>query len=82
VDAGTRRLKLYALEAMHDLRLSPAEQEACAVPGAGERRPDFPRNLETDYFRRGVRAEEIFFSFSREGAIGVVRSFLADSGDD
>jgi LmbE family N-acetylglucosaminyl deacetylase len=68
--------KLFALEAMHDLRLSPAEQATYDLPGV-KRRDDYPRVPEVDYFRRGVRSEEVFFVFSRGGALGVVRSFLA-----
>ncbi len=44
--------KLYALESMHDLRLSPDEQKPCNVPRLIVR-PDYPRSPEVDYFRRG-----------------------------
>ncbi|MBI3928866.1 MAG: PIG-L family deacetylase [Armatimonadetes bacterium] len=72
VDLELQRRKLFALESMHDLRLSPAEQSS---PGR-ERRPDYPRVPEVDYFRRAVRSEEVFFVFSREGVRELLRSFL------
>jgi hypothetical protein len=78
VDAETQTLKLFALEAMHDLRLSPTEQDACRTPPIVPRRPDYPRNPAVDYFRRGVRAEEVFFTFDRRGAEQLIAAFLAD----
>jgi LmbE family N-acetylglucosaminyl deacetylase len=77
VGADLQRRQLFALETMHDLRLSPAEQAACGTPGAVKRRDDYPRVPEVDYFRRGPRAEEVFFVFGREGVRSLVRSFLA-----
>lgn len=71
-----RRRKLYALETMHDLRLSPAEQMACGDPAAA-RRPDYPRSATSDYFRRGPRPEEVFFVFDRDGVRDLVRGFVA-----
>jgi LmbE family N-acetylglucosaminyl deacetylase len=71
-----RRRKLYALETMHDLRLSPAEQMACGDPAAA-RRPDYPRSPTSDYFRRGPRPEEVFFAFDRDGVRELARAFVA-----
>jgi hypothetical protein len=70
-----QRRKLYALESMHDLRLSPAEQQTCTQPGAAPRRPDYPRSA-TDYFRRGPRPEEIFFAFDRQGLEALMQQYL------
>jgi hypothetical protein len=67
--------KLYALESMHDLRLSPDEQKPCNVPRLIVR-PDYPRSPEVDYFRRGPRANELFYVYTRDGAKEVIRSFL------
>jgi hypothetical protein len=78
VSRDLQRRKLYALETMHDLRLSPAEQASCFVPGAGPKRPDYPRQPAVDYFRRGPRSDELFFVFGRDGVLDVTRSFLAD----
>jgi LmbE family N-acetylglucosaminyl deacetylase len=75
VSAELQRRKLYALETMHDLRLSPTEQAACDTPGA-PRRDDYPRVPSTDYFRRGPRAEETFFVYGRDGVRDVIRTFL------
>jgi LmbE family N-acetylglucosaminyl deacetylase len=71
-----RRRKLFALESMHDLRLSPSEQSSCADAGA-PRRPDYPRTPAVDYFRRGPRSEELFFVFDRAGLLRLVDAFLA-----
>jgi LmbE family N-acetylglucosaminyl deacetylase len=74
-----QRRKLFALETMHDLRLSPTEQSTCSDPAA-PRRPDYPRVPAVDYFRRGPRSEEVFFVYGRDGVRGLVRSFLAQAG--
>ena len=75
VPPDLQRRKLYALESMHDLRLSPAEQQTCTQPGAQPRRPDYPRS-QTDYFRRGPRPEEIFFAFDRKGLEELMQLYL------
>ena len=68
--------KLFALESMHDLRLSPEEQSTCDVPNAPHRTDDYPRTYEEDYLRRAVRANEIFYVFDRAGVQQLVRRFL------
>jgi LmbE family N-acetylglucosaminyl deacetylase len=78
VSPELQRRKLYALETMHDLRLSPAEQASCYTPGAGPKRPDYPRQPDVDYFRRGPRSDEVFFVFGRDGVTSLIQSFLAD----
>jgi LmbE family N-acetylglucosaminyl deacetylase len=78
VSPELQKRKLYALETMHDLRLSPNEQHSCYVPGAGPKRPDYPRQPAVDYFRRGPRSDEVFFVFGRDGVVSLVQSFLAD----
>lgn len=74
VSADLRRRKLYALEAMHDLRLAPVEQ---ACDPSAPRRPDYPRVNAVDYFRRGPRPDEVFFVYDRDGFREVVGSFVA-----
>jgi LmbE family N-acetylglucosaminyl deacetylase len=69
--------KLFALESMHDLRLSPEEQSTCATPNVQRRSDDYPRMIEEDYLRRAVRANEIFYTFDRAGVQQLVRMFLA-----
>jgi LmbE family N-acetylglucosaminyl deacetylase len=76
VGVDLRKRKLYALEAMHDLRLAPGEQAACGDPNA-PRRPDYPRVPAVDYFRRGPRPDEIFFVYDRDGFRQVARTFVA-----
>ncbi len=68
--------KLFALESMHDLRLSPDEQMTCSSVTIA-RRPDYPRTPEEDYFRRAPRANELFYVFDRAGARAVIQAFLA-----
>jgi LmbE family N-acetylglucosaminyl deacetylase len=77
LSAELQRRKLFALESMHDLRLSPAEQAACGTPGAVARREDYPRTPAVDYFRRAPRPEELFFVFGRDGVRELIRAFLA-----
>jgi hypothetical protein len=76
LDPLLQRRKLFALESMHDLRLSPDEQNTCDVSGLF-RRPDYPRVPEVDYLRRGPRSNELFYVYNRDGVNGVIRSFLA-----
>lgn len=68
--------KLFALESMHDLRLSPDEQADCGLATVA-RRPDYPRVPEEDYFRRAVRANELFLLFNKAGAHAAIQDFLA-----
>lgn len=77
VSADVQRRKLFALESMHDLRLSPSEQNGCLPPGTPPKRPDYPREASVDYLRRGPRAEEVFFVFGRDGVRDLIRAFLA-----
>jgi hypothetical protein len=76
VDSKLQLRKLFALESMHDLRLSPEEQNTYDTPGL-LLRPDYPRVPEVDYLRRAPRANELFYVYSREGVMDVIRSFLA-----
>ncbi len=68
--------KLFALESMHDLRLSPDEQITCNSVTIAHR-PDYPRIPEEDYFRRAPRANELFFLFNKTGVRAVIQDFLA-----
>jgi LmbE family N-acetylglucosaminyl deacetylase len=77
VSPAVQKRKLFALESMHDLRLSPSEQAACGDPNAA-RRPDYPRVYGVDYLRRGPRSEETFFVFDRERVRELIHAFLAE----
>jgi LmbE family N-acetylglucosaminyl deacetylase len=81
LSAELQRSKLFALETMHDLRLSPKEQSTCAtVAKAGSPpRPDYPRTPSTDYFRRGPRSEETFFVYSRAAMRELIDAFLGSA---
>jgi hypothetical protein len=68
--------KLFALESMHDLRLSPDEQMTCSSDAIA-RRPDYPRISEVDYFRRAPRANELFYVFNKAGVHAAIQDFLA-----
>jgi hypothetical protein len=68
--------KLFALESMHDLRLSPDEQITCSSVTIAHR-PDYPRIPEEDYFRRAPRANELFFLFNKTGVHAAIQDFLA-----
>ncbi len=78
--AAAQTRKLFALEAMHDLRLSPQEQASCETDPALWR-PDYPRRADVDYFRRAPRANELFLAYDSQGARAVVREFLAGYHD-
>lgn len=78
VSADVQRRKLYALETMHDLRLNPTEQNGCLPPGTEPKRPDYPRVNAVDYFRRGPRAEEVFFVYDRDAVKNVIQAFLKE----
>jgi LmbE family N-acetylglucosaminyl deacetylase len=73
---GLQIRKLFALESMHDLRLSPDEQMTCSSAAIAHR-PDYPRVPEDDYFRRAPRANELFYVFDKTGARAAIRDFLA-----
>jgi GlcNAc-PI de-N-acetylase len=68
--------KLFALESMHDLRLSPDEQVTCSSATVAHR-PDYPRVPEEDYFRRAPRANELFYVFNKAGVHALIQDFLA-----
>ena len=67
--------KLFALESMHDLRLSPDEQMTCGSVAIAHR-PDYPRIPEVDYFRRAPRANELFYVFNKTGVRAAIQDFL------
>jgi hypothetical protein len=76
-DPELQTRKLFALESMHDLRLSPEEQSTCDAANFRRRSDDYPRTIEEDYLRRAVRTNEIFYVFDRPGVQQLVRNFLA-----
>jgi len=73
---GLQIRKLFALESMHDLRLSPDEQTSCSSVATAHR-PDYPRAPEVDYLRRAPRANELFFVFDKTGVHAAIQDFVA-----
>ncbi len=75
VSQELQRRKLFALESMHDLRLSPAAQSTCGTLSAETPREVNPRFPGKDYLVRAVRSEEVFFLFSRDRVRELVSAF-------
>jgi LmbE family N-acetylglucosaminyl deacetylase len=75
VPPDVQRLKLFALESMHDLRLSPSRLYQLVtgdVPG-GEAAPSA---TDVSYFRRGPRSNELFFVYDRGSLSPMIKAFL------
>ena len=73
-----QRLKLFALESMHDLRYTPTRQYQFARPDA---RTIVPEKVgpepDITYLRRGPRSNELFYVYDRDGFGAMVKAFLA-----
>jgi hypothetical protein len=67
VSPEVQRLKLFALESMHDLRVSPARLYQMVAGDDRAREPEL-QDLGGDvsYLRRGPRSNEIFFVYSQD----------------
>lgn len=82
LDEETRLLKLFALDAMHDLRRGPPGPEAgfggdlrlaaAALKNGLARRS----GLSLDYFRRAARPNELFFTYRPEDVPRIREAFL------
>lgn len=73
--------KLFAMESMHDLRLSPAEQSQWTSGSSGAtRRLGYPRRPAVDFLRRAPRPQEIFYVYDRTEAATMIGEFLRASG--
>ena len=77
VPPALQRLKLFAIESMHDIRFSPTRQYQLAQEDA--------RALATEkvgpapditYLRRGPRSNELFFVYDRDNFMQVIQNFL------
>jgi LmbE family N-acetylglucosaminyl deacetylase len=78
VSAGLQRLKLFALESMHDLRFSPTRQYQLAREDARALAPEKPGpEPDITYLRRGPRSNELFFVYDRDGFGTMIKTFLA-----
>lgn len=78
VTPALQRLKLFALESMHDLRFTPtrqyqlARQDARAI--APEKEGPAP---DITYLRRGPRSNELFFVYGRDTFASMIKAFLS-----
>ena len=78
VPPALQRMKLFALESMHDLRFSPTRQYQLAREDARAMAPE-KTGPEPDitYLRRGPRSNELFYVYDRETFNAMVKAFLA-----
>ncbi len=75
--ADLQRLKLFALESMHDLRFTPSRQYQLARQDARAMAPEKPGpEPDITYLRRGPRSNELFFVYDRESFGTMVKTFL------
>ena len=77
VDADLQRVKLFALESMHDLRYSPTRQYQLAQ-GEGRTVTPEKHGPEPDitYLRRGPRSNELFFVYDQDTVRPMIDAFL------
>ena len=76
--AGLQRLKLFALESMHDLRFTPTRQYQLAREDARAIAPEKPGpEPDITYLRRGPRSNELFFVYDRDSFGAMIKAFLA-----
>jgi hypothetical protein len=75
VSPDVQRLKLFALESMHDLRLSPSSLYQL-VAGDDPDGQSPPPAAAVSYFRRGPRSNELFFVYDRESVGPMIKAFL------
>lgn len=77
VSKEVQRLKLFALESMHDLRPSPSRLYQLV---AGNDRAGAPERQDTggdvSYFRRGPRSNELFLVYDRASVRPMIDAFL------
>jgi LmbE family N-acetylglucosaminyl deacetylase len=79
VSPELQRLKLFALEAMHDLRPSPSRIYQLVI---GDDRSSVPEKHGpssvggVNYLRRGPRANELFYVYDQESVRPMVDAFL------
>jgi LmbE family N-acetylglucosaminyl deacetylase len=77
VSPALQRLKLFALESMHDLRFTPSRQYQLARQDARAMAPEKPGpEPDITYLRRGPRSNELFFVYDRESFGTMVKAFL------
>lgn len=78
VSQHLQRLKLFALESMHDLRFTPTRQYQLARDDARAAVPEKPGpEPDITYLRRGPRSNELFFVYDRDSFGSMIKTFLA-----
>jgi LmbE family N-acetylglucosaminyl deacetylase len=81
VPAGVQRLKLFALESMHDLRFTPTRQYQLAK---GDERAIMPEKTgpepDITYLRRAPRSNELFYVYDAESFSAMIQGFLKGRG--
>lgn len=78
VSRGLQRLKLFALESMHDLRFTPTRQYQLAREDPRAATPEKPGpEPDITYLRRGPRSNELFFVYDRDSFGTMIKAFLA-----
>jgi LmbE family N-acetylglucosaminyl deacetylase len=77
VPVSLQRIKLFALESMHDLRYTPTRQFQLARPEARSIAPE-KTGPEPDitYLRRGPRSNELFYVYDEDSFGEMIRAFL------
>jgi LmbE family N-acetylglucosaminyl deacetylase len=77
VSPALQRVKLFALESMHDLRFSPTRQYQLARDDARAIAPEKPGpEPDITYLRRGPRSNELFFVYERDSFGAMIKRFL------
>lgn len=77
VPPALQRIKLFALESMHDLRFSPTRQFQLAREEPRAMSPEKPGpEPDITYLRRGPRSNELFYVYDRQSFAQMVESFL------
>jgi LmbE family N-acetylglucosaminyl deacetylase len=80
VSPDEQRLKLFALEAMHDLRPSPSRVYQLVVGDGRVEQPEKEGPASgpgVGYLRRGPRANELFYVYDRDSVRPMLDAFLA-----
>jgi LmbE family N-acetylglucosaminyl deacetylase len=78
VPPALQRIKLFALESMHDLRMNPSRQYQLAREELRALAPEKPGpEPDITYLRRGPRSNELFYVYDRDSFAAMVRTFLA-----
>jgi hypothetical protein len=77
VSPALQRLKLFALESMHDLRFTPTRQYQLAVDDQRATAPEKPGpGPDITYLRRGPRSNELFYVYDQESFAPMIQAFL------